>query len=89
MSEMKLVSYDVDTLILNIRYADSDSQPIRYSYIKNLLANDRNSAMRRHWPNQGDHKGSPLPWYEGTAPALSSRVGGRSLVVAHSHQLKG
>src|SRR5207249_3984217 len=30
-----------------------------------LLANERTSATQPQWPNQGDHKGSPLPWTNG------------------------
>ncbi len=31
-----------------------------------LLANEITSVTQPHWPDQGDHKGSPLPWTNGT-----------------------
>ncbi len=36
MSELKLVSYGIDTLILNIRYADNNSQPFKQELVEEL-----------------------------------------------------
>jgi len=36
MTNIKLVAYGVDTLILNIRYADSNGQPIKQGLVDEL-----------------------------------------------------
>jgi hypothetical protein len=42
MSEITLVSYGVDTLILNIRYADNKGQPIKQELVGELAHTLRN-----------------------------------------------
>jgi hypothetical protein len=36
MAEMKLVTYGVDTLILNVRYSDSQAQPLKQEVAEKL-----------------------------------------------------